>query len=145
MLEYKIIAWFGIVFFMLCWFFSWKSEQGYVSLFFLFFVGLGLLMLSVATRIQLNEETVIVYSLFAKYQMKWSEVKQIEIGSQGAYVFHSESGKRLVMPSTHMWSGKEKQSAYEFMDNQIDTLKIRASKSHTADFKIHKKVMVKNA
>jgi hypothetical protein len=130
---------------MFCAVMSWQDGQGNVSPVFLFFVALGLLMLSMASHIKLNEEAISVYSPFAEYRITWTEVEWLEVGTQGTFVFHGKGGKRLVLASASMWSGKQKPSAYEFMGNKIDTLEINVVPSYTADYKIHKNVKVQNA
>ena len=86
MLSYKIIAWTCITFFMFCAVMSWQAGQGNVSPVFLFFVVLGLLMLSIASHITFNEEAISVYSPFAEYRIAWTEVEWLEVGTCGKFV-----------------------------------------------------------
>jgi hypothetical protein len=145
MLSLKVIAWACIVFFMFCAVMAWKAGQGNVAPVFLFFVVLGLLLLATASHLKLTEEAVSVYSPFSEYRLEWHEIDWIEIGTQGTLVLHGKGGERLIMPPVSFWSGEQKPRAYEFMEDKIDALDVVVVPSNTADYKIHKKVKVKNA
>lgn len=144
---------------------SLQTEQKGASLIFIFFVCIGVLMLSIASRMKLTSEAISIFSPFAEYRIKWNEIILVEFAPEGRavgygpregnivgdgsregnIVFHGVEKQRLFVPSSTVWSGLQKNEAHKFMKEQIKYLGIKVEISSLADFKIHNNVRVKSA
>jgi hypothetical protein len=45
------------------------------------------------------------------YRMAWSDVRYVEFGTAGTFVFHG-ANKRFVLPPAALWSGANKRAVY---------------------------------
>lgn len=140
-IEYTAWAWFGLALFLVCSLVSWINGELIATLFFLFFVALGVLMLAIAVRVEINRDAIIVNSIFTKYRIAWNEIESVETGSW-VCVFHGKGKKRLVVPTS--WSGQQAASTFGFVDKQIALLGIKVTNGLLADYKIHKNVWARD-
>src|SRR5215203_2790915 len=87
----KVLGWICIVFFLFCAIMCWRAGPGpaspathsFVVLLFLMFVALGIYLLLSSGSVEMDEQAIIYRSSLAQYQINWSEVRYIEIDSQG--------------------------------------------------------------
>ena len=145
--QYKVLAWTTIIFFGCGALFSmFRESEFYIFGFFLLFSAVGVYLLAIASKVKLNQDAIYVYSIFAKYRLFWHEIEYLERGTW-VCVFHGKENKRLVVPIP--WSGKQADSASEFLMKRLDALNVKENDGifdgFFSDYKIHKNVRIKNA
>jgi len=93
-IRYKALTWISIVLFGSMAAFCILKSEIFVFTFSLFFVLGGIYLLSIATRLKINQEGIRVFSIFGKYRMLWSDVERVEVGNS-FYVFFGKAKKGL--------------------------------------------------
>jgi hypothetical protein len=144
LLSYKIIAWVCIVFFLGCSIGAYLAGQYGPSSFFWIFILMGVYILVSSGMFTLSEDGVSHKNLVGCYRMRWEDVRQIEIGTQGTFVLHG-NGKRFILAPPVLWSGPDKPEAYALLNRKIIELSLTHYPSNIADYKIHKGVKVRNS
>lgn len=142
LLTYKIVAWVCIIFFFGCSVAAFFARQYGPAAFFWAFIALGIYILVSSGYFELDENGVSQNNMFGQYRMHWSEIRRIEVGTQGTLVLHGE-GKRFVLAPVSVWSGQDKAEAFKLLTSKINELEIIPEPSNVADYKIHKNTKVK--
>ncbi len=75
------------------------------------------------------------------YRMPWAEVRYVEYGTGGTFVFHGDD-KRFVLPPAAIWSGAHKPGMYERLVRTLEGRKLIPVPSNTADYRFNKNVRV---
>lgn len=129
-----------------CAYFAFRAGQFGPALGFLPFVLLSAyLVYSGYTRHSIDSSVLTTVSAMGRrYQLAWSEVKWIEIGTGGTLVFHGEN-KRLVFSPPAVWRGPEKPHFFQLMVAELEKRNLRPIPSNTADYKTNKNVRVGDA
>ena|SRR5215204_2717879 len=77
-----------------------------------------------------------------RYQIKWNEVRSIEIDSQGSSVVFVGKNKRLAVNGPIFWTGKEKCDAARLIAIQIDRYEIEVRATEKAMFRLSRNTRV---
>ena len=140
-----VLGWVGFVFFMLGGVMSWRAGARGTSLVFLVFVALSSYLLLNSGSMQVNSDSIKYYLPFRSFQIKWNEVKYIEIDRQaGSMVFVGEN-KRLSTNGPKLWTGKDKNDAGKLFSSQIDRHGIELRQTEMAMFRLSKNTKLTRA
>jgi|GEM_PF-1311235 len=140
---YKVVGWVGIAFFMICTLGSWSAGAGRTSLIFLGFVVLGSYLILNSGSMQVDSDSIRYYLPFRSYQIKWNEVRYIEVDSQvGSMVFVGEN-KQLAVNGPMAWTGKDKFEIGSFISAQQDKYNIEVRVTEKAPFRLSRNTRVR--
>jgi hypothetical protein len=141
----KAIGWVCIVFFLFCAVASYSAGQGSVSPFFLLFVALGVFLILITGELSMSSEEIIYTTPLAKYQMKWDEVKKVEIDLQGGgLVFYAnDRNKRMAVLGPGYWSGPDKQNLAKLLSDEMEKRQIPMEQTPRAAYTMSKNTKVK--
>ena len=138
----KVVGWVCLVFFILCSVGAWRAGARGVSLFFLGFTTLSIIALLNSGSMQVDSDSIRYYLPLWSYQIKWSEVKYIEIDRQGASMVFCGENKKLPVHGPMFWSGKDKRAAGELIATQIDRYGIEVRTTEKANYRLSRNTKV---
>ncbi|MGH9882397.1 MAG: hypothetical protein ACRD6N_13250 [Pyrinomonadaceae bacterium] len=104
----KIVGWLGVAFFLFCGVSAWLAGARWPAAFFLGFVAVGIYLILSAGSMEMDSQGIKYHLPLASYEIRWSDVKSIEIDPQGGNIVFIGEGKRLAALGPVMWSGKDK-------------------------------------
>jgi hypothetical protein len=133
---YAVVGWVGIVFFMLGGVMAWRTGARGSSLLFLGFVALSSFLVLNSGSMQVDSDSIKYYLPFRRFQIKWNEVKYIEIDSQAGNMVFVGENKRLATNGPKLWTGKDKNDAGKLMSAQIDRYGIELRQTEMAMFRL---------
>ncbi|KAF1721696.1 hypothetical protein [Pseudoxanthomonas wuyuanensis] len=141
LLSYRILGAVCSIFFAGCSVGAFLAQQyGPISIFG-FFVLVGIYLLAAAGPYELTEGRIAQNSLFGQFEIRWQDVREVELGSQGTLVLRGRD-KRFIVSPVSAWSGPDKAKAAELLCAKLDRPEIRSYSSASADFKTHRNVRV---
>ena len=109
---------------------------------FLFFLGLGILLLFLYGSTELDSERIRYHAVVGSYEMYWEAVVRIEVEPyRTSMVFHGDH-QHLVIPGTLFWSGRQKAAALALFQQQIGRYQIAARETPWAAYKLPKNTRV---
>jgi hypothetical protein len=109
---------------------------------FLFFLGLGILLLFLYGSTEVDSERIRYHAAVGSYEMYWEAVVRIEVDPyRTSMVFHGDH-QRLVIPGTLFWSGLQKAAAKALLQQQIERYQITAREMPWAAYKLPKNTRV---
>ncbi|HKK05974.1 MAG TPA: hypothetical protein VKA50_09015 [Gammaproteobacteria bacterium] len=141
--KLKPIGWFGTAFFLFSAVFAAHTGQWVPA------IGLAVLALAPALlvrlaygRFRVDETGIEVISARGRRsRLLWDEVRSVECGRQGNFVFHGE-GKRLVLLPAGYWSGPYAARAHRRLVMEVDTRDLPIKETRLGDYKWNKNVAV---
>ncbi|SHH21918.1 hypothetical protein [Massilia sp. CF038] len=134
----KIMAWIGIVFFMLFATASILAGQVGPALLFCAFILFGAYILIAGGRLELDEEGISDINRFGHYRILWREVRSIEFSRNGMMLLHGD-GKRFVMYRPGSWSGPKRRAAVKLFESKINNVPVLKN-SFSVKLLMHKNV-----
>ncbi len=138
------MGWVCIVFFGLSAISSWRNGSHGLSLFFLFYAGIGLYPLLFLGSLEMNTEFIRVTTILGRWQINWDEVETLEIfPKKGCDMVLHGNNKRLAIPGTMLWAKQDEKQMIEFFDAQIKSRKIEIKRTQRAAFQMSKNTKVK--
>ncbi len=117
-LSVYIISGLCIAFFLFCAVMAGTSGQMAAVPPFIAFVLFGLACLLLGGTTELTDDYIRTFTPLGSYELAWSEITGMSVIS-GTLLFFAP-GKQLYVPSTQVWSGKNKYQAYEFLAEKLD-------------------------
>lgn len=94
------------------------------------FGGLGLLvLLSCVGSIEGDNETISVRTLIRRVDFSWHELKEIYINSYRGVLALVGDDRRLIVPASSSWSGKDKEMLFELISLKIEKSKLAVIES----------------
>jgi len=138
----KIVGWICTAFFIFCSVSAWRAGQRGASLVFLVFVALGSYILLSSGSMQVYSDSIRYYLPLRRYQIKWNEVRSIEIDSQGSSMVFVGENKRLAVNGPMFWTGKDKRDAARLIAIQIDRYEIEVRTTEKAMFRLSRNTRV---
>ena len=108
------------------------------SLLFLIFVALGGYLILSSGSMQMTSDYITYHLPLRSYQMKWNEVRYIEIDAGGGNMVFMGDDKRLAVIGPAFWSGKDKIYLSEFMGKQLDKYELEVRVTAKAMFRLSK-------
>jgi hypothetical protein len=140
----KGVGWVCVAMFSACAFFSWRSEtEVWVAFLFLGFVGLGASVLAMSGQLELDTKKAARVTRINRYEMRWDEIKRIEIDKQANGITFSNGDKRIVALGLAYWSKENASEALEFINAQIAQREIEFVETTTATMKLSKNTKIK--
>jgi hypothetical protein len=136
----RILAIVCILFSILCTVGSIYGEQAYLSLIFIFFVMLGIIMLLLTGSAEISSIGFKVILPIGKYYIPWTEVDYVEIG-QGNLILGNQE-KRISFPSFEFWRGRDKDAAYDIIDKILEQRNIDIQETKRAILPIYKNTRI---
>jgi len=100
----KVVGWLCTAFFIFCSVSACRAGQRGASLVFLVFVALGSYILLNSGSMQVYSDSIRYYLPLRRYQIKWNEVRSIEIDSQGSSMVFVGENKRLAVNGPMFWT-----------------------------------------
>ena len=116
---------------------AWKS-----SLVFVFFIGLGVYILLFSGTLEMNSETIFYRTPLGRYQIRWDEVKSLELDRMGSVMVFWGENKRLVALGPYYWQGADRRDMTFLVAAQMDKLSIVLKQSERASFRLSKNTNV---
>lgn len=135
---YKVVGYLCGAFSVFCAVGAWRAGAGSAALVFLIFVALAIFILLNAGYMQTDSEWIRYYLPLRSYQIRWDEVRYIEIDSQGGNMVFVGENKTLATNGPVAWSGKDKKEMYQFIGAQIKTYGIDVRQTEKAMFRLSK-------
>jgi len=120
---------------------AFLAEQYWPILIFGTFVVAGLYLIASAGSYEITSSRILHRNFFGQFEMRWNDVQEVELGTQGAIVLHGKD-KRFVLAPVSAWSGADKSRAAETLSTRLDVAGIRGYSSNSADYKVHRNVRV---
>ena len=135
----KHIVWLDFAVFGLFTILSWRDGARGASLVFIFFIGLGIFLLLFLGPLEMNDKFIRHTVPLGCWQMDWDEVEKIEVAPKegGDMVLHGKD-KRMAIPGTTLWSGKEKERMIEFFNAEVKKREIKTERTKRAAFQMSK-------
>src|SRR5215207_4247559 len=132
----KVVGWVGVAFFLFCGVAASRAgAQGASLLFFGFVLGSVYLILS-SGSMQMDSDYIRYHLPLRSYEIKWSEVKYMEIDSGGGNMVLVGENKRLAMVGPYLWSDKNKRRTLWFMGEQMEKHGIEIRPTWKAMFRL---------
>jgi hypothetical protein len=126
---------------------TWAFQQRAYgpAIFFVAFSFVGAYMVYGShAKFSVNDQFLEAVSpLGAFYQLRWSDVAWVEVGTGGTLVFHAAAA-HFVLPPPAFWSGPNKPTVYSALVAGLESRKLIPVPSNTADYKFNRNVRVKN-
>jgi hypothetical protein len=116
----KVVGWLCVAFFTFGGVSAWLAGQRSASLLFLVFVALGGFILLNSGSMHVDYDSITSYLPFRSYQIKWNEVRYIEIDRQGGSMVFVGEDKKLAVNGPALWAGKDKRDAANLIAAQMD-------------------------
>ena len=142
---YMVVGWVGIVFFMLCGVMASRAGARGSSLLLLGFAALSGFLVLNSGSMQIDSNSIKYFLPFRSFQIKWNEVKYIEIDSQGGSMVFVGENKRLATNGPKIWTGKDKNDAGKLMSAQIDRHGIELRQTEMAMFRLSRNTKLTRA
>lgn len=134
--KVKTVGWICTLFFTFCLVGSFFSEERFVSIFFLPFILIGIILLANAGKIHANGEKLMLNAPIGRYEMALDEIESIEHG-QSTLVFISNK-KRLTIPLPAWWGKTNKKEMIAIIDAALKTSEIKPKQTFRADYLFNK-------
>ena len=116
-LCYSIIGWLDILFSSFCGFEAWQLGQIKAVSLFVPMVLLGVALLLSGGKVEVTSGVICHLTVFGRFQLSWEEITTVSAAS-GLLILEAP-GKRLVLPSPEVWSGREKRQAEILLVQQL--------------------------
>jgi hypothetical protein len=113
----KWLGWVGLAFFGFCMVASWFSEPLILSLMFLPFVALSLLVLSTSGSLRGTQASLELENWWGVYRIEWNEIERVETGQSAMVLCGVDS--RLSIPLPKWWSGDAVRPMTKFVQEQF--------------------------
>ena len=137
-----LIGWITVLMFTFFTILSLTTRQAAVVPIFLFFVGLGLLLLLIYGTTEWDSQYIRYRAIIGQYEIPWDIVTDIEMDPQGTNLVFKGRGRQLVIPGPFFWSGRDKHQALRLLHTQIQQRRIVVRETAWAAFKYSKKTKV---
>jgi hypothetical protein len=140
----KVFGWIGISLFGALAVGSLVSGEFGVTPIFLLFAAVGAFLVLTTGELSMNSETVTYNTPLGKYQMKWDEVKQIEMDFQRyAVVFYSQNrNERLAVAGPAYWSGSDNGDMEQLLSQEVQKRQIPIKQSMRAPYTMSRNTKV---
>ena len=139
---YKVIGWVCVVFGVCCGVMAWRAGGRGLSLFFLLFVALGIYIVLNSGSTQMDSQYIRYYLPSGRHQIRWDEVRYIEIDKQGGNMVFVGENKRLAMNGPVSWSGKDKLEMLKLIRIQIEKYGIQVRQTEKAMLRLSRNTKV---
>ncbi len=134
----RVVGWIGVVLFTFGSAGALSAGAYGPSLLFLVFVALGGYIILASGSMQMTSDFITYHLPLRSYQIKWNEVRYIEIDAGGGNMVFVGDDKRLAVLGPAFWSGKDKIYLNEFMGKQLDKYDIEVRVTAKAMFRLSK-------
>jgi hypothetical protein len=109
---------------------AWRNQALRPALFFLAFAALGLLLLTLAGTIEIDDQGISVRSSLGRQYIAWSEVDEVTHDRGLRQLVFRGADKQLVIHGPRLWSGPHRLVFYRYLAAQ---LKDRAIRTYDSD------------
>lgn len=127
----KIIAWAGIIFFLICALMAWRSGLGWGTLWFISFELLCLYLLT-AGSVEMDSRHITYRTPFNTFRIRWDEIRRIEVDDKAGNIVFWGDDKRLNALGPGFWSGSDSRKMRKLLDRQIKKYGIAVKKTQKA-------------
>lgn len=135
---YKLVGYLCGAFSVFCTVGAWRAGASSAALIFLIFVALAIFILLNAGSMQMDSEGIRYYLPLRSYQIRWDEVRYIEIDRQGGNMVFIGDNKTLATNGPVSWAGKDKMEVHRLISAQIKTYGIEVRQTEKAMFRLSK-------
>lgn len=138
----KVVGWAGLAFCLFLTVSAWRAAD-----LFLFLVSLGFLAMScyvilTTGSMEVDSDSVRYYLPLRSYQIKWTDVKYIEVDRNGASMVFVGENKKLSVNGPKLWTGNDKLDMAELIGTQIDSHGIEIRPTEKAMFRLSRNTKV---
>lgn len=134
----KVLGWIVVAFCVFAIVGSWNAGAYNASLLFLVFAGLGVYLILGSGSMHLDSDYITYHLPLRSYQIKWNEVRHIEIDAGGGNMVFAGDDKRLAVIGPAFWSGKDKIYLHKYMNEQLDKYNLEVRVTAKAMFRLSK-------
>jgi hypothetical protein len=134
----KVVGWMTVAFCVFATAGSWNAGAYRASVFFIAFAALGGYLILSSGSMQIDSDSITYHLPLRSYQIKWSEVRYIEIDAGGGNMVFVGDSKRLAVIGPALWSGKDKIYLHKFMSDQLDKYDMEVRVTLKAMFRLSK-------
>ena len=120
-----------------------EPEQGKLLCSSCYFVGLNVYVLLFSGTLEMDSRTIIYRTPLAHYQIRWDEVRRIELDRVGSTMVFWGENKRLAALGSHYWQGADRVNMMLLVAAQMDKLGINMQQSEKAMFRLSKNTKVR--
>ena len=142
--PYRVLGWMLITFCVFCAIGSWRAGARGVALGFLLVSLVGVFIVFSSGSMHVDSDSIKYYLPLASYQIRWNEVRFIEIDAQGGNMVFVGENKRLAVNGPMSWSGKDKRQMRDLIMAQIEKYEIQVRLTSKAMFRLSKNTRVGN-
>ena len=138
----KVLGWVCFTLSIFCTVMSWRAGGRGISLVFLFFAALGGYVILSSGSMHVDSYSIRYYLPFRSYQIKWTEIRHIEVDSQGATIVFVGENKKLAVHGPMFTSGKDKREAGRLIATQMDKYGIEFRLTEKANYRFSRNTRV---
>ena len=116
----RVVGWISIAFSLFGSAGAWSAGAYGPSLLLLLFGALGGYLILGSGSMQINSDSITYHLPLRSYQIKWNEVRYIEMDRGGGNMVFVGENKRLAVLGPALWSGKDKVDLQKFLMEQLE-------------------------
>ncbi len=139
----RVFGWVFIVFFLFGAIGASSAGAFKPAVIFLVFVGLGAYLVLGPGTLEMNDRIIVYRTPLARYEIRWDEVRRIEIDRVGSNMVFWGENKRLAAVGPYMWQGADRTQMLVLVAEQIDKLGLNVQQSERAGFRLSKNTKVR--
>lgn len=134
----KVVGWACLVLCLSGAVAAWTAGARGPALLLIGVMSIGAYIVLGSGSMQMNSDSVYYSLPLRSYQIKWNEVKYMEIDRQGGNMVLAGENKRLAMVGPYLWSGKNRVRTLRFIGEQIEKHGIEVRTTEKAMFRLSK-------
>lgn len=139
---HKVLGWVAMVFSIYVMWITWRAGDRGSFLVALGFAAVACYFLLNVGSTHVDSDSIRYYLPFRTYQIRWSEVKYIEMDAEGASLVFVGENKTLSMNGPRLWTGKDKNDLQKLMVAQMKSYSIELRQTQKALFRRSKNARV---
>ena len=138
----RVLGWLVVSFCVFAAVGAWRAGARGPSLFFLIFGALGVYFILGSGAMHVDSDSIKYHLPLRGYQIKWNEVRYIEMDRQGGNIVFAGENKRLAMIGPAFWSGKDKSDVHKLIGQQLATYNIDVRLTEKAMIRLSKNTRI---
>ena len=138
----KVAGWLGVVFSIYACAITWRAGDRGSSLVILGFAALGIYLILTTGSMQVDSDSITYHLPLRSYQIKWNEVRYIEIDRQGHSLIFVGDDKTLATQGHKLWTGKDKMDMPDLIATQVGKYGIEIRLTEKAAFRFSRNTKV---
>jgi len=138
----KVVGWLGVAFSTFCTAGALSAGARGSALVFIAFAALGVFTILTSGSMQVDSHSIRYYLPLRSYQIKWNEIRSMEIDRQGYNMVFVGDNKRLAIIGPGYWSRRNKLETLNLIGTQIDKYGIQILPTQKALFRLSRNTRI---